>query len=166
MPRINVDTDRLMEFVDTTNSPLKHDQNKAIALLLTERNGKKDTGALIAETLGVTRATVNRWRRSPEFQAEFKRQMDLWRRNFDDVPLADRKERVLCLSELFQDLDKKQVQLKIKVLTAIRQEVGDDKQVVEVTHTGEVGLRLPPRAETYEEWQAQNAQMVAVEEAS
>jgi len=62
-------------------------------------------------------------------------------------------------------LDKKQVQLKIKVLTAIRQEVGDDKQVVEVTHTGEVGLRLPPRAETYEEWQAQNAQMVAVEEA-
>jgi hypothetical protein len=134
LPRINVDTDRLMEFVDTTNSPLKHDQNKAIALLLTERNGKKDTGALIAETLGVTRATV--------------------------------KERVLCLSELFQDLDKKQVQLKIKVLTAIRQEVGDDKQVVEVTHTGEVGLRLPPRAETYEEWQAQNAQMVAVEEAS
>lgn len=153
----------LSAYKPPTGSPLSHLQNKAIHLLVQERNGKKDVGALIAQALSVQRSTVNRWRRTEEFQDEFKRQMELFRKNFDDVPLADRKERVVCLAELFHEIPKSQVQLKIKLLTAIRQEVGDDKQVVEVTHTGEVGLKLPPRATSYEEWQSQNRKMLAVE---
>jgi len=128
--------------------------------MVMDRWGKHDVGGLVSKALGVTRSTVNRWRRTEEFQAELKRQIELYRQNFDDVKLADRKERVLALSELYDAIDDKQVQLKIKVLTAIRQEVGDDKQVVEVQHTGEVGLRLPPRADSYEEWQKQNQLMM------
>ena len=46
--------------------------------------------------------------------------------------------------------------MKIKILAAIRAEVGDDKIEVEVTHQGHVGVNLPPRADSYEEWAAQN----------
>jgi hypothetical protein len=49
--------------------------------------------------------------------------------------------------------------MKIKVLQAIRQEVGDDKQVVEVQHMGSVGISAPPRAASYEEWVKQNKVM-------
>jgi hypothetical protein len=142
---------------------VSHLQNKAIHLIVVDRWSKHDVGGIIAKSLKVTRSTVNRWRATEEFKEELTRQIELFRHNFDDVKLADRKERVLCLSELYDTIDDKQVQLKIKVLTAIRQEVGDDKQVVEVQHTGEVGLRLPPRASNYEEWMDQNRKMEAVE---
>ena len=42
---------------------------------------------------------------------------------------------------------------------AIRQEVGDDKQVIEHHVSGAVGVNLPPRASSYEEWISQNTEM-------
>jgi len=46
----------------------------------------------------------------------------------------------------------------LKVLKEIREEVGDHR--VQVDHTVEIkGINLPPRAESYEEWVAQNRQM-------
>jgi hypothetical protein len=73
--------------------------------------------------------------------------------------LADRKERVKALDGIFQNLGDNQTGLRIKVLQAIRQEVGDDKQVVEVQHSGSIGIQSPPRAESYEEWVKQNEVM-------
>tara|TARA_R110000765_G_scaffold226581_1_gene330437 strand:- start:88 stop:513 length:426 start_codon:yes stop_codon:yes gene_type:complete len=109
--------------------------------------------------MGVNRMTVSKWRADPAFQEEFDKQLKLYRANFDDVTLADRKERVKALDGIFQELEGKQVSLKIKVLQAIRQEVGDDKQILEINHTGTIGIEAPPRAESYEEWVKQNVVM-------
>ena len=50
--------------------------------------------------------------------------------------------------------------LKLRVVKAIREEVGDDRPIqVEHHHQGVIGLNLPPRASTYEEWVEQNRQM-------
>ena len=137
---------------------------KAIDLLVLERWGGGDVSLEIAEILGVTRQRINRWRRDPDFIAEYRQRLDQWRSNFRDVPLAHRKERVIELQALYEDLknaDRPNVSLKIKVLQAIRQEVGDDRVVVEHEHrhTGEVGVKIPPRAASYEEWLKQNELM-------
>jgi len=132
---------------------------QVIHLLILDRGLRRDSSAMIAKQMGVTRGTVAKWRVDEEFKEEFDKQLKLYRANFDDVTLADRKERVKALDAIFEELPDKQVGLKIKVLQAIRQEVGDDKQVVEVTHTGSVGIEAPPRATSYEEWVSQNEVM-------
>jgi hypothetical protein len=137
---------------------------KAMDLLVLERWGGGDVSAEIAQILGVTRQRINRWRREPDFIAEYHRRLDLWRANFKDVPLAHRKERVIELQSLYNDLknaERPNVNLKVKVLQAIRQEVGDDRMVVEHEHhhSGDVGVRVPPRAASYDEWLKQNEQM-------
>ena len=76
--------------------------------------------------------------------------------SFDDVQLADRKERVKALDGLYQRIPEVRVVLKIKVLQAIREEVGDDRPVLEVHHSGHIGVNAPPRAASYEEWVQQN----------
>ena len=103
--------------------------------------------------------TVARWRKLDYFREEFDRQVKLYRANFDDVPLADRKERVKALQSIYEDLQERDKAMKLKVLMAIRQEVGDDKQVVEHHVSGAVGVNLPPRAESYSEWLEQNSSM-------
>ncbi len=133
--------------------------HKVIHWLILDRGLRRDSGSIIAKQMGVTRATLSNWRNDEDFKAEFQRQLKLYRANFDDICLADRKERVKALDGIFQELGEKQTGMKVKVLQAIRQEVGDDKQVVEVQHTGSVGISAPPRAESYEEWIKQNKVM-------
>ena len=133
--------------------------HKAIHWLILDRGLRRDSGLVIAKQMGVTRATLSNWRNDDNFKSEFQRQLKLYRANFDDICLADRKERVKALDGIFQVLGEKQVGMKIKVLQAIRQEVGDDKQVVEVQHMGSVGISAPPRAASYEEWVNQNKVM-------
>ena len=130
-----------------------------IHLLILDRGLRRDSGNEIAKRAGVTRQTLTKWRADGAFKEEFDRQLKLYRANFDDVPLADRKERVKALDGIFQNLGDNQTGLRIKVLQAIRQEVGDDKQVVEVQHSGSIGIQSPPRAESYEEWVKQNEVM-------
>lgn len=137
--------------------------SKAIHLLILDRGLRRDSTLMIAQQLGVKRSTLGVWRAAPEFQEEFQKQLRLYRQNFDDVPLADRIERVKALDEIFLGLPEKQAALKVKVLQAIRQEVGDDKQVLEVNHTGSIGIEAPPRAQSYEEWLQQNEVMDSVQ---
>ena len=113
----------------------------------------------IAKTLGVDKSTVFRWRKDPEFDKALQTELERDRADFDEVPLAWRKNRVLALEELYQKIDDARVALKLKVLKEIREEVGDHR--IQVDHTVEIkGANLPPRAESYEEWLQQNDQMV------
>ena len=113
----------------------------------------------IAKTLGVDKSTVFRWRKDPDFDKALQTELERDRADFDEVPLAWRKNRVLALEDLYQKIDDARVSLKLKVLKEIREEVGDHR--IQVDHTVEIkGVNLPPRAESYEEWLQQNDQMV------
>jgi hypothetical protein len=134
-------------------------QKQAIHYLVMDRWSKNSLNTAVAGNVGVQVQTVISWRKEPIFQQEYDRQVKLYRANFDDVQLADRKERVLKLEKIYGHLTDSQTSMKIKILAAIRSEVGDDKIEVEVTHQGQVGVNLPPRAASYEEWAAQNELM-------
>ena len=117
----------------------------------------------VANHLGVAPQTVALWRTDKDFCAEFKRQLDIYRKNFDDVQLADRKERVKELQRLYVKIPDKRIALKIKVLDTIAREMGDvqthvHKHMLERADNQD-GVNAPPQANTYEEWVEQNRQM-------
>ena len=112
----------------------------------------------VAKTLDVNKSTVFRWRKDAEFDKALKKEIERDRSNFDDVPLAFRKNRVLALEDLYNKIEDRRVALKLKVLKEIREEVGDHR--IQVEHTVEVkGLNVPPRADNYDEWLKQNNKM-------
>ena len=134
-------------------------QEQAVQLVVLDRWNPKMANDKIAKTLGVDRSTVFRWRKDPEFDKALQTELERDRADFDEVPLAWRKNRVLALEELYDKIDDARVSLKLKVLKEIREEVGDHR--IQVDHTVEIkGANLPPRADSYEEWQQQNSQMV------
>ena len=134
-------------------------QEQAVQLVVLDRWNPKMANDKIAKTLGVDKSTVFRWRKDPEFDKALQTELERDRADFDEVPLAWRKNRVLALEELYQKIDDARVSLKLKVLKEIREEVGDHR--IQVDHTVEIkGVNLPPRAESYEEWLQQNDQMV------
>ena len=134
-------------------------QEQAVQLVVLDRWNPKMANDKIAKTLGVDRSTVFRWRKDPEFDKALQTELERDRADFDEVPLAWRKNRVLALEDLYQKIDDARVSLKLKVLKEIREEVGDHR--IQVDHTVEIkGANLPPRAESYEEWLQQNSQMV------
>ena len=143
-------------------------QLEAVQLVVLDRWNPKLVNDKIAKTVGVEKSTVFRLRKDPEFDAELQTQLERDRQDFDEVPLAWRKNRVLALERLYDKIDDQRIALKLKVLKEIREEVGDHR--VQIDHTVEIkGLNLPPRAESYEEWVAQNRQMTdanLVEEAA
>ena len=133
-------------------------QLEAVQLVVLDRWNPKLVNDKIAKTVGVEKSTVFRWRKAPEFDAELQKQLERDRQDFDEVPLAWRKNRVLALERLYDKIDDQRISLKLKVFKEIREEVGDHR--VQVDHTVEIkGINLPPRAESYEEWVAQNRQM-------
>ena len=134
-------------------------QEQAVQLVVLDRWNPKMANDKIAKTLGVDKSTVFRWRKDPEFDKALQTELERDRADFDEVPLAWRKNRVLALEELYEKIDDARVSLKLKVLKEIREEVGDHR--IQVDHTVEIkGVNLPPRAESYEEWLQQNDQMV------
>lgn len=134
-------------------------QEQAVQLVVLDRWNPKMANDKIAKTLGVDKSTVFRWRKDPDFDKALQTELERDRADFDEVPLAWRKNRVLALEELYDKIDDARVALKLKVLKEIREEVGDHR--IQVDHTVEIkGVNLPPRAESYEEWLQQNDQMV------
>ena len=134
-------------------------QEQAVQLVVLDRWNPKMANDKIAKTLGVDKSTVFRWRKDPEFDKALQTELERDRADFDEVPLAWRKNRVLALEELYDKIDDARVSLKLKVLKEIREEVGDHR--IQVDHTVEIkGANIPPRAESYEEWLQQNSQMV------
>ena len=110
----------------------------------------------ISSHFGLTVNQVRHIRRKPVFQAEYARQLRIYQGSFEEVRLADRKERVLALSDLYEKIPDIRVALKLRILTQIREEVGQDQPIRHEVH---IGINTPPRAETYEEWLEQNRLM-------
>ena len=139
---------------------LNTNHKQAIQLMILDRWNPREQSRKVANHLGVKRDTVKRWRVDPDFIAEYKRQLDIYQKNFDDVQLADRKERVKELDKLYRRIPEARVQLKVKVLDAIAREVGDVRDTHIHKHMVEqFGVNAPPAADNYEEWVKQNTQM-------
>jgi hypothetical protein len=134
-------------------------EHEIIQQLILDRWNPHRINQKIANHFDLSVNQVRHIRRKPQFQAEYDKQLALYKGSFDDICLADRKERVKALDGLYQRIPDVRVALKIKVLQAIREEVGDDRPVLEVHHSGHIGLNAPPRANTYEEWVEQNETM-------
>jgi len=134
------------------------DHRRAIQMLILDRWSKEISSARIAETLGTTERTIQRWRNDGDFQAEYDRQLSIFQGNFQDIQLADRKERVRGLNDLFFLLGdcQRDTRLKLEILGQIKAEMGvGTESKVQV----QVGINLPPRADSYDEWVRQNAEM-------
>ena len=139
---------------------IKGKHQEAIQMMILDRFSRNSLTSQIAKQLGVTVSAVNYWRADEDFQAEYQKQLRIYQKDFSDIKLADRKERVKVLSEMFEHIPEPRVALRLKVLEQIRQEVGDDR--IQIEHTVEMkGPNVPPRAESYEEWIKQNEQMLA-----
>ena len=142
---------------------IKDRHKEAIHMMILDRYSRQRQTAQIAEQVGVSRTAIQQWKRDEDFQREYQKQLRIYQQDFSEIRLADRKERVRVLSEMFEHIPVPRVSLRLKVLEQIRQEVGDDK--IQVEHTVEVkGPNVPPRADSYEEWLKQNQQMQAVVE--
>ena len=142
---------------------IKDRHKEAIHMMILDRYSRQRQTAQIAEQVGVSRPAIQQWKNDEDFQREYQKQLRIYQQDFSEIRLADRKERVKVLSEMFEHIPVPRVSLRLKVLEQIRQEVGDDK--IQVEHTVEVkGPNVPPRADSYEEWLKQNQQMQAVVE--
>jgi len=141
------------------DKPLTSQEHEIIQQLILDRWNPHRINMKIANHFGLSVNQVRHIRRKPHFQAEYTKQLAIYKDSFDDVQLADRKERVKALDGLYQRIPEARVALKIKVLQAIREEVGDDRPVLEVHHSGHIGVNAPPRAACYEEWVQQNELM-------
>lgn len=142
---------------------IKDRHKEAIHMMILDRYSRQRQTAQIAEQVGVSRTAIQQWKNDEDFQREYQKQLRIYQQDFSEIRLADRKERVKVLSEMFEHIPVPRVSLRLKVLEQIRQEVGDDK--IQVEHTVEVkGPNVPPRADSYEEWLKQNQQMQAVVE--
>ena len=132
--------------------------HEAIQMMILDRYSRRQQCQQIAKQLGVHTMTVTAWQREDDFKAEYEKQLNIYRNDFEDIRLADRKERVQVLSDMFDHIPEERVSLRLKVLEQVRIEVGDDR--IEVAHTHElIGPNTPPRASSYEEWLQQNEVM-------
>ena len=84
------------------------------------------------------------------FKAEYVKQLVIYQGSFGDIRLADRKERVKAMQDLYDKIPDIRVALKLKILAQIRVEVGQDEAVERQPEA--VDVDVPPRAQTYEEW--------------
>jgi len=138
---------------------IKDKHREAIQMMILDRYSRRRQTGQIAQQVGVSRSAITQWKNDEAFKAEYQKQLRIYQQDFSDIRLADRKERVQVLSDMFEHIPSQRVSLRMKVLEQIRIEVGDDR--IQVEHTVEVkGPNMPPRAETYAEWIKQNQQML------
>lgn len=158
---------------------LNERHKRCIQLMILMRFDKHGQLKAVADKIGVSDESVLTWRKDPVFRAEYKRQLEIYKNNFNDIKLADRKERVKALSELYEEIDAAakewhddggggdvksrtaEARLRILVLDQIRGEMLDTQpDQTEFHHLHQlVGVNAPPRASSYEEWVTQNKAM-------
>ncbi len=81
------------------------------------------------------------------FKSEYARQLAIYQGSFEDIRLADRKERVLAMQDFYEKIPDNRVTLKLKILAQIRVEVGQDEVVQQQPEAA--GMDVSPRAQTY-----------------
>ena len=101
----------------------------------------------IASHFGLTINQVRHIRSKSAFQTEYKRQLAIYQSSFEEIQLADRKERVKAMQDLYERIPDIRVALKLKILAQIRVEVGQDEVVQQQPEAAAVDV--PPRAQTY-----------------
>ena len=141
------------------DKPLTSQEHEIIQQLILDRWNPHRINMKIANHFGLSVNQVRHIRRKPHFQAEYTKQLAIYKGEFDDICLADRKERVKAMQDLYDKIPDIRVALKLKILAQIRAEVGQDQPIQHV-HAVHVGVNIPPRAETYEEWLDQNRLVV------
>ena len=138
---------------------LTEQQKSAIDLYVLDIYARKTKThkAYIAKKVGAKTDTVQKWfLRDELFKDKLTEELARVKDNYNDLPLALRRTRVGRLSDLYDTIEDKRVDLKLKVLREIREEVGDHKVQVEVQHKGDINVNIPPRPDSYEEWLEQN----------
>lgn len=138
---------------------LTEQQKKAADLYVLDTFARKQKThkSYIAQKVGVKEDTVVKWfMRSEPFKEYVSQELARIKDNFNDLPMAMRRTRIQRLTDLYDTIEDRRVDLKIKVLREIREEVGDHKVHVEVEHKGNVAVAIPPRPDSYEEWLEQN----------
>ena len=91
----------------------------------------------IASHFGLTINQVRHIRSKSAFQTEYKRQLAIYQSSFEEIQLADRKERVLAMQELYEKIPDIRVALKLKILAQIRAEVGQDEPIQQLRQGGD-----------------------------
>ena len=115
----------------------------------------------LARSFSLSVQEVEDTRNSPEFQAEYEKQLGIYKADLDDVQLADLKERLKALDRLYHTIDDQRVALKIKVLEQIRRETGPDLTVDHRHAHGHLHgfVNTPPQAKNLAEWLQGNVDM-------
>ena len=83
---------------------LHNRHHEAIQMMILDRYSRRQQCQQIAKQLGVHTMTVTAWRRDEDFKAEYEKQLNIYRNDFEDIRLADRKERVQVLSDMFDHI--------------------------------------------------------------
>ena len=102
-------------------------EHQIIHQLILDRWNPHRISKKIADHFSLSINQVRHIRRKTAFQAEYAKQLEIYRGSFEDIRFADRKERVKALSSLFEKIPDCRVALKVKVLQQIREEVGATK---------------------------------------
>ena len=122
------------------------DRERAIVQqIILDRWNPRRLNKKISSHFGLTINQVRHIRSKATFEAEYKKQLAIYQQSFDDICLADRKERVKAMSELFEKVPDIRVKLKLKILEQIRQEVGHDEPIKH-DYEVQIGVNVPPRA--------------------
>ena len=134
-------------------SLLSDTEKQIVQMLVLDRWNPGRINKKIASHFGLSPNQVRHIRRKPEFQAEYAKQLAIYQHEFEDVELADRKERVRALNDLFFKIPDIRMKLKLKVLEQISREVGHLRY--DYVHGYPVeshSVPQQPKEQTYEEW--------------
>ena len=124
-----------------------NDRNAMIQMILLDRWNPHRLDKKIASHFDLTLDQVRDIRQQPAFQEEVERQRHIGEQPF--VNLADRKERVVALQQLFERVPDVRTALRLKILAQIRKDVLDDKPI---PHISEAQVPPPTREKIYGEW--------------
>ena len=102
---------------------IKDRHKEAIHMMILDRYSRQRQTAQIAEQVGVSRTAIQQWKNDEDFQREYQKQLRIYQQDFSEIRLADRKERVKVLSEMFEHIPVPRVSLRLKVLEQLRQEL-------------------------------------------
>ena len=137
---------------------LKDIHRRAVHLLILhgwDVRGKSGSSVIfqaVADDLGVKFDTLKHWRICENIKREHDRQLAIYQKNYYGITLADRKERIRVLDELYPLVSEGKPEIKLAILRAIRDEVGypvaqSAADAVRPTSTNTGG-----EAQSYGEW--------------
>ena len=124
-------------------------EQQIIQMMILDRWNPGRINEKIANHFGLTKNQVRHIRRKPQFNAEYARQLAIYKSEISNIRLGDRKERVRAMSDLYEKIPDCRVALKLKVLAQIRAETAGNEFVSVV---GPQQERKSVESASYEKW--------------